>query len=1516
MAKSPEEYAHLEWLGYVQPIGLIVSVPAMLEAQCYINKNIGGEHTCFLDCLPRDRNDEIIPEINDFPAFAQKCLEWEPDDLKEIPQRVPLPEELSSLEVILPQYHETLRPTHAVPVFKPKEGQIPWNMLIQVLPTGTGFDEPSEADSSRHWHASPQLKFERLLRETSVSIGLLCNSRQLRLVYAPRGESSGHATFNVDEMVQVAGRPMFAAMHMLLSADRMFTLGEKQRLPAILENSRKYQSTVSTKLSEQVLAALYELMRGLQSATDIRKGELLREVLANNPNKVYSGLLRVLMRLVFVLYAEDRDLMSSDPVYSNNYSITGLFERLRSDAGRFPDTMDSRFGAWSQLLTLFRLVYEGGQHDSFKLPARKGYLFDPDAYPFLEGRTPSCPPDEPAPIPRISDGVVYRVLRNLLILDGERLSYRTLDVEQIGSVYETMMGFNLEVAQGQSIAIKPVKSHGAPATINLDELLETKDKDRAKWINEQTDQKITGQALKDLKAADSIDDLLTALNKKIAKKVTPQVVPQGSIVLQPSDERRRSGSHYTPRSLTKPIVETTLQPILKQLVEPPQEETKGQKTLLDGKGRKTKIQAIKSERDEEAAKLAQEKGTPHPRQILNLKICDPAMGSGAFLVETCRQLADELVAAWHAHECVPTAEIPPDEDEILYARRLVAQRCLYGVDKNPMAVDLTKLSLWLATLAKDHPFTFLDHSLRHGDSLVGLTADQIAGFTWEQKSSKKKRGEGVTFMSNIQSRLEKATDYRKKILDAREDSPYRDQEQRMALAEEALSLPRMIGDACISAFFSENKKNARGERRDRLFAFLTEWFQSNLSPDKRQPIGDAAESLRTGEHPLPPFHWEIEFPEVFGRENGGFDSFVGNPPFFWGNRISRVFGPAYRDWLLGTNKDALGNADLVTLFLRCGFTHSHQYGTTGLITTNTVAETDTRESGLGYIVKQRGHIFAARRDFRWPGEASVRVSVVHFSRRKYCKACFLDGEQVPGIGTDLRPVTGMSAIALGPPKTLEQNANTAFKGIDFGGNGFQLEDDEVEDIFANFPDELPFVWPVLNAQDFSATTNGQPIRHIINFSGIELHEATKAARCIGIVRDRVKPMRDRKKGKERDVWWQFRRTGEAYLTATEQMKHVLICPVVAKHLTFAFYPRRVVFTNALNIFAFDGYDAFCVLQSQVHFIWAIRHASTLRTDTRYNPTDCFETFPMPQSWNGNTTLLESGTNLYLYRSELMKARKEGFTTTYNRFHNPDEKSPETRKLRELHEELDRAVLKAYEWDQLAEQATCDFVIDTEEQHDDEAPMQKSPKKESCRYRWPDQFRDEVLARLLELNEQRAMEEKLAGKTATAAEEKKAEKSKRRAIKPQSASTSVLSGLFDDIEITDTDRVALILVTAWGEHTWVDRVLFGQALLLWKNNRHRQYLLGRGEEPQRRPVSVGSLSQVIGRAINQGWFTPREGQGIQWVRLSQVPSPVGELSADELTKLQEVRSVVERIRESDEVTIEQTEDSIRATKEFV
>lgn len=1334
MAKAPEELAHLEWLGYVQPVGLVVSVPALLEAQCYVNKNISGEHKRFLDCLPRNEKDEFIPEITDFAGFVRRCLEWEEQDLREIPSKAPLPEESASLEVILPQYHEILRPTHAVPVFKPKEGEVSWQMLIQVLPAGTDLDKPSEADSSRHWQAAPQLKFERLLRETAVSIGLLCNGGQLRLVYAPRGESSGHATFNVAEMVQIAGRPMFAALHMLLSADRMFTLPENQRLPAILENSRKYQNTVSTKLAEQVLAALYELMRGFQAANDVREGELLREVLARDPNHVYSGLLTVLMRLVFVLYAEDRDLMSNDPIYSNNYSITGLFERLREDKGRFPDTMEQRFGAWSQLLTLFRLVFEGGQHGTFKLPARKGYLFDPDRYPFLEGRQRNADPTTPsASVARISDGVIYNVLRNLLILDGERLSYRTLDVEQIGSVYETVMGFNLEVAQGKSIAIKPVKTHGAPATINLEALLATNAQERAKWLKDQSDQTLVKDSIDLLNEAATIEDLLEALDKKIAKKVTPRVVSAGAIVLQPSDERRRTGSHYTPRSLTEPIVRTTLEPILKQLCDPaiglpeiyqPSREDKRRYTQgeLDARIRQ-------SEKAVEYARLAREVGMPHPSQILDLKICDPAMGSGAFLVEACRQLGDKLIEAWHAHDLLPT-DIPLDEDEVLYARRLVAQRCLYGIDKNPMAVDLAKLSLWLVTLAKGHPFTFLDHSLRHGDSLVGLTREQIIRFHWE--SNQRRLGEDL-----IQKRLDRATEARAKILNAREDVPYRNQEWRLAESDDALNVVRLTGDACISAFFAGSKKKEREHRCDELFASVSDWYASGHDNSKRGIITATVASLRSGEHPIPPFHWEIEFPEVFSRRNAGFDAFIGNPPFVWGNRVSTLFGDGYRDWLPELHEGSHGNSDLVAHFFRRAYFLLNRGGTLGFLATNTISESDTCQTGLRYITDHDGFIFNAVKDFKWSGSASVRVALVCVSKGELQSDSTLDGKKVPSIGPDLR----LGHLSR-QPNRLRANDDICFKGVDFGGIGFLLEAEEKDQLLARYPSESEFIWPVYNAQDITALPVIVPRRWIINFTDMSLDEAEAAQGCMERVRSLVLPHRKRQKRKaNRENWWLYNETRPGLYGAIASLDRVLVNPVVSKYVSFIFMPTHAVFTNALNVFATNRWASFANLQSRLHEMWALNFASSLRTDPRYNATDCFETFPVVDN---HTDLSDIGKTYYEHRQNVMVMNGEGLTATYNRVHDPDEKSPDILKLRELHEAMDQSVLEAYGWNDLAVAASCEFLLDYEEE-DDEPGAQKSNKKKPWRLRWPDDFRDEVLARLLELNEQRHQEELLLGK---------------------------------------------------------------------------------------------------------------------------------------------------------------------------
>ena len=355
----------------------------------------------------------------------------------------------------LPDYGETLRPDFAVRELEPKDGAPPWQLLVRVARARRGL-RPRRRAASGQLEASAHGRMERLLRQTGVPAGLLFNGRALRLVSAPRGESSGWLDFRVADMVQTAGRPISTALRLLLGQPRLLSLPRAQRLAALLEDSRKFQNEVSERLAEQVLHALYELLRGFQAAHDASKGELLREPLAEHPDEVYRALLTVILRLVFLLYAEERDMLPEDETFLRYYSLAGLYERLREDAALFPDTMDQRYGAWAQLLVLFRMIHDGAESGAMRLPKRHGVLFDPDRFKFLEGRPSGGARQihERIEPPLVPDGTIYRALEKLLVLDGERISYRALDVEQIGSVYETMMGFRLETATGRSVAIK------------------------------------------------------------------------------------------------------------------------------------------------------------------------------------------------------------------------------------------------------------------------------------------------------------------------------------------------------------------------------------------------------------------------------------------------------------------------------------------------------------------------------------------------------------------------------------------------------------------------------------------------------------------------------------------------------------------------------------------------------------------------------------------------------------------------------------------------------------------------------------------------------------------------------------------------------------------------------------------------------------------------------------------------------------------------------------------------------
>src|SRR5690606_2987109 len=288
------------------------------------------------------------------------------------------------------------------------------------------------------------------------------------------------------------------------------------------KESRKRNADVTTELSRQVFEALEVLLAGFAAADERDGGGLLRAALEREEGHVYSGLLATLLRLVFLLYCEDRALLPVEhPLFAQHYSVLGLFDQLQADHGKYPDTMHRRFGAFSRLVSLFRAVFFGVKHGDLVIPARRGELFDPNTYPFLEGWGPegSAPVHEATEraavrVPSVDDHTVFTVLHKLLFLDGQRLSYKALDVEQIGSVYEALMGFDIVRLTSGAVRIRVGSKKGAARVwVEAERLLAVPKGERPRWLQDELgfDKAVATKIANAVANAKTADEALAAL---------------------------------------------------------------------------------------------------------------------------------------------------------------------------------------------------------------------------------------------------------------------------------------------------------------------------------------------------------------------------------------------------------------------------------------------------------------------------------------------------------------------------------------------------------------------------------------------------------------------------------------------------------------------------------------------------------------------------------------------------------------------------------------------------------------------------------------------------------------------------------------------------------------------------------------------------------------------------------------------------------------------------------------------
>jgi hypothetical protein len=459
-----------------------------------------------------------------------------------------------------------------------------------------------------------------------------------------------------------------------------------------------------------------------------------------------------------------------------------------------------------------------------------------------------------------------------------------------------------------------------------------------------------------------------------------------------------------------------------------------------------------------------------------------------------------------------------------------------------------------------------------------------------------------------------------------------------------------------------------------------------------------------------------------------FDAFIGNPPFAGKNAITDTSGKRYIDWLMAIRPDVKGrpNTDLCAYFFRRAADLLGEHGAIGFVATNTIAEGDSRLMSLKALIDGGAVVYDARSSMPWAGDASVSVAVVHVALGRVVDAVSerrLDGRIVHAIDSRLTPHRERPE-----PRRLQANASKAFMGGKLVGAGLAVSLAEQQALVRGDSTNAQVLRPYLGGEEANRSPTGAFERYVIDFTSMSLAEARRWPLLMEIIETKVRPARENdKRGTYKTYWWRPGESGGALYRALAGKSNCLVTSRVTKHLAFSFRPTSWFFAETLNVFAYDAYAAFALLQSRIHESWARLLSSSMRNDLRYSASDCFDTFPFPPetSLDPTSPLEAVGRTLYEMRVAYMTEEGVGLTVAYNRL--KDSRCDDARvvELRRAHEELDRSVLAAYSWG------------------DVRVPPFAAPISGEDRAA-VEAFDGDVLDRLFALNAERAEQERLRG----------------------------------------------------------------------------------------------------------------------------------------------------------------------------
>lgn len=1125
------------------------------------------------------------------------------------------------------------------------------------------------------WSDSAIDRMTQLLREAEVEIGVVTDGRWWGLVCARPKESV--ASGIVDAHTWIEEPQARNAFFALLGRRQLIGGVPGDRLPSLFAESVKSAEEITEALGTQVRQAAELLVHALSESalTVIERGE--PDPLPAERGAVYEAAVTMMMRVVFLLFAEQRRLLPESELFTRGYGLSDELDLLDARArDEGTEALDATHMTWHRLLATSWALYQGASFEDMRIPSYGGSLFDPERFGFLTAR------DERGLLIAVSDRVMLAVLASVqvAVVKGvaSRISFRDIDVEQIGYIYEGLLGYSC--ADVDEVTVGLIGKAGSEPEIPLRilESLAAAYPDPTKFavalINwAKADQPAatspTPSALaKAIKAADTVEDADRALRAVTTDadlrdrlrpfvgvirrdlRDRPFVVHPGGVLVVETASRASAGAHYTPKDLAEEVVRYALEPLV---YSPGPHQTADQ---------------------EQWRPLSSD-------QILRLKVADIACGSGAFLVAAARYLADRLLEAW---EREGTATGP---DLRTKAIRHVVASCLYGADINAMAVEMCKLSLWLVSLDPKLPFSFVDDKIFHGNTLLGLiSVEQLEDrhiYPTDQQISLS----GI----DIKARLKEVADLRRSLATEVNDlDPQRSAtaKRRQFLRTQELTKELAdIADGVVAAGLRLGGKP--GKPLTAAYQALSMAIDMAYPTDGSVPDRAALEQIqheglmptvKTDYARWKPLHWVLAVPDVF--DHGGFDAIVGNPPFLGGHKLTGAMGTEVRDWFVNVLAGGQrGSADLVAYFLLRATALLTPRGGLGLIATNTIAQGDTREVGLDTLVARDLTLTRAIQSRKWPSvSASLEFAAVWGTRATVRNDVprVADGVAVRRISPLLEPAGRVD----GNPIRLAENNGLVFKGCDVTGMGFILDPGEAADWLAADPTNSEVLFPYLNGEDLNSRPDASASRWVIDFNDKPEDIAARYVLPYARVLDRVKPERlGKSKAVRTAPWWLFHRPRPAMRRAIDGLDEVLVIALVSKTVMPMRVPTNQVFSNKLGIFATQSHSDQAVLSSSMHQTWAIKFSSTMRTDVNYSPSDVVDTFPRPAP----TGLLQVvGRSLDVERGAMMLRRELGLTKLYNLANDPDViTDPDITRLREIHVELDHAVMAAYGWEDVS-----------------------------------------------------------------------------------------------------------------------------------------------------------------------------------------------------------------------------------------